>query len=192
MAIPAAILLIRWAEQPAHRVSASIYGGALLLAFGTSAAYHLLARRGRIRGVMQRADHAAIYVLIAGTYAPICLVALPWEWGVPLLSVVAVGALSGIALKLAAFGASGAWLNLLYPVLGWAAVVAAPALVRELSATQLLLLLLGGVVYTAGFPVLVLHRPNPWPRTFGYHEIWHTCTVIAGLLHFMLVASLVT
>ena len=189
LAIPAGALLIVASEQAAARVAASIYAASLLLVFGTSAAYHRLARSPRSRQVMQRLDHSMIYLLIAGTYVPLCLVALPVSWGIPLLCVVGVGALTGFALKLTAFDRVR-WLSYaLYPVLGWAAIAAIPALMRSLTSVQLALVVAGGIAYTVGFPVLLVKRPNPWPRTFGYHEVWHLFTVIAASLHFAAVAT---
>jgi len=189
LAIPAGALLIVASEQAAARVAASIYAASLLLVFGTSAAYHRLARSPRSRQVMQRLDHSMIYLLIAGTYVPLCLVALPVSWGIPLLCVVGVGALTGFALKLTAFDRVP-WLSYaLYPVLGWAAIAAIPALMRSLTSVQLALVVAGGIAYTVGFPVLLVKRPNPWPRTFGYHEVWHLFTVIAASLHFAAVAT---
>ncbi len=190
-AVPGAVALILLASHPAAIVGASIYAGALLLAFGTSASYHRLARGERARRVMQRLDHSTIYVLIAGTYAPVCLVALPPAWGIPLLSVVGAGALLGIVLK--QFGVSRFKVveYALYPVLGWAAVAVAPAMASHLTATELGLLIAGGLLYTAGIPVLVRRRPDPWPRTFGYHEIWHGFTVAAGACHFAAVGLVI-
>ena len=190
-AIPAGIALIAVSQGTAARVAAAIYAATLLAVFGTSAAYHRLARTPRARAVMQRLDHSMIYLLIAGTYVPVCLLALPPSWGIPMLSVVGVGALVGMVLKLVAFHRVQ-WLGFaLYPILGWAAVAAAPVLVHHLSAGQLALIVAGGVVYTIGFPVLLTRWPDPWPRTFGYHEVWHTCTIIAAVFHFSAVATLV-
>jgi hemolysin III len=133
-----------------------------------------------------------IFVLIAGTYTPICLLALPPAWGVPLLVVVWAVAIAGIALKMAKLGngpgSNGSWL---YIVMGWAAIVAVPALVTSLTGVQLALMAVGGVLYTGGAIVLARRWPDPLPRTFGYHEIWHTITVAAGGCHFALVALLV-
>jgi hemolysin III len=190
-AIPAGVLLILAADRPAARAAAAVYVGALLLLFGTSAGYHLLARSPRARAIMQRLDHSMIYVLIAGTYVPMCVVALPASWGIPLLSAVGLGAVVGVVLKLVAFRV--VWIGYaLYPALGWAAVAAAPALASHLTTGQLALIASGGVAYTIGFPVLLLRRPDPWPRAFGYHEVWHGCTVVAAVLHFAAVASLVS
>jgi hemolysin III len=190
-AIPAGVLLIVFAGGAAGRTAAAIYTGTLLLVFGTSASYHRLAQSIRARRIMQRLDHSMIYLLIAGTYVPVCLVALPLAWGIPLLATVAAIGVTGIVIKLAAIQRLQALGYALYPIMGWAAVAATPALATSLTATQLALILGGGVAYTAGFPVLLLKRPDPWPRSFGYHEIWHGCTVVAAGLHFGAVATVV-
>ncbi len=190
--IPAGLVLILAADGAIATAAASIYVGSLLVAFGTSASYHRLATSLRARRIMQRLDHAAIYILIAGTYVPMCLVALPPVWGIPLLVAVAIGAGTGIALKLFAFGRLP-WLGyVLYPALGWGAVIAAPALVRHMTPLQLGLIAAGGLAYTIGIPVLARRRPDPWPKIFGYHEVWHGFTVVAAGLHFAAVAAVVT
>jgi hemolysin III len=173
-------------------VASAIYAASVLALFGTSAAYHRLAQSVRARTVMRRLDHSMIFVLIAGTYTPLCLVALPPAWGIPLLVVVWAGAIAGVVLKLAAFGRWPRLDHALFPILGWAAVVAMPAIVRNVTPLQLALIVLGGVLYTAGIPVLVRKRPDPWPRTFGYHEIWHVFTVVAGVCHFAAIALVVS
>lgn len=191
-ALPAGLLLLLGADRALTRAAAAVYATSLVLLFGTSAAYHCFARSPGTRAFMQRLDHAMIYVLIAGTYTPVCLAVLPPRWGIPILAVVGTGAVVGMALKLFAFDGAGRWASILYLVLGWVAVIAAPVLAEELTGGQIALLLLGGLAYTIGFPVLFLKRPDPWPRVFGYHEIWHTLTVVAAVLHFAAVATLVT
>ena len=190
-AIPAGLLLILFADQPRARMAAAIYAGSLLLAFGTSSAYHRLAKSYRARKIMQRADHSMIYLLIAGTYVPICLVALPLGWGITMVSVVGGLAVLGIALKMLAFSRLQ-WLSYaLYLIMGWAAVIATPVLIDHLTPLQLALMAAGGVAYTVGVPILLLRRPDPWPSVFGYHEIWHGFTVLAAALHFSAVALVV-
>jgi hemolysin III len=184
LALPGGILLILRADHAAAVVAASIYMTSLLLGFGTSAAYHRLPWSPRARLVMQRLDHSMIFVLIGGTYTPVCLVALPAAWGIPLLCVVWTGAAVGIAIKQLAFDRLRILEYALYPLLGWSVMATLPALVDGMSTAGLVLLVIGGVLYTVGIPVLALGRPNPWPRTFGYHEIWHTFTVAAGACHF--------
>jgi hemolysin III len=189
LAIPAGALLIISSEEAAARVAASIYAATLLLVFGTSAAYHRLAKSPRARLVMQRLDHSMIYLLIAGTYTPLCLVALPQAWGIPILASVTVCAVVGIVLKLTAYGRARVLAHALYPIMGWAVVAAVPVLVDNLSTAQFGLIVAGGLAYTVGIPVLFIRRPDPWPRTFGYHEVWHLFTVVAATLHFAAVAT---
>ena len=113
---------------------------------------------------MQRLDHGMIYLLIAGTYAPICLVALPKRWGIPLFASIGAIGLLGMVIKLAAIQRLQWLAYALYPVMGWAAVIATPALRSSMSPLQIGLVIGGGVAYTAGFPVLLLKRPDPWPQ----------------------------
>ena len=139
---------------------------------------------------MQRVDHSMIFLLIAGTYTPLCLVALPRRWGLPVLGVVAMLALIGVVIKLVAFERLGPVAYGLYPAMGWMAILAAPALLRHLSPAELWLMLAGGLAYTAGLPVLMARRPDPWPLRFGYHEVWHVLTIVAAGLHFAAVYNL--
>lgn len=189
-AIPAGVVLVLIADGAAARAAVAIYASAILLGFGTSAAYHRMARSPRARRLMAKADRSMIYVLITGTYVPLCLIALPTPWGIPLLASVAAGGLLGIVLVVTDT-AWGRTLSLvLYLVTGWAALVATPALLNHLTSAQLALILAGGVLYTAGFPVLVRNRPDPWPRVFGYHELWHVFTVAAAVAQFLAVVSI--
>lgn len=188
-AIPAGIMLIVVSNGAVGNVSASIYAATLVLLFGTSAAYHRLAHSPRARAVMQRLDHSMIYLLIAGTYVPLCLVALPPKWGIPTLAIVGTLALLGVVLKLTAFHRVQWMSYALYPIMGWVALIAGPALVRNLTLVQFLLIVGGGVAYTVGIPVLLKRRPDPWPKTFGYHEIWHVITVLAAAMHFAAVTA---
>jgi hemolysin III len=118
-------------------------------------------------------------------------VALPTSWGVPLLCVVGGLAVLGVVLKLAFFHGARIVSYGLYIVMGWVAIVATPALVDSLTVAQLALIVAGGVAYTVGFPVLLARRPDPWPATFGYHEVWHLLVVVAAGLHFAAVSAVV-
>ncbi len=192
LAVPGAVLLVATADHPMAKFAATIYGLGIVLGFGTSACYHRLAWSDRSHKILRRMDHSMIFVLIAGTYTPVCLVALPKAWGIPLFVVVWTGAITGIVLKQVAFDRFRVVQHALYPMLGWAAVVSLPALVHSLSGPALALLLSGGLLYTFGIPVLARRRPDPWPRIFGYHEIWHAATVLAGVCHFVMIALVVT
>ena len=189
-ALPGIVVLLAAARGPAARAGVAIYGFGLVAAFGTSATYHRFVRSERARLVLRRMDHSTIFLLIAGTYTPLCLVALPRSWGIPLLCVVWAVAVVGVLLKQFAFDRFRALQHALYPALGWAAVVALPVLVRSLDGAELSLLVAGGLIYTAGIPVLFRRRPDPWPQTFGYHEVWHTATVVASGCHLAMVGLL--
>jgi hemolysin III len=189
-AIPAGIALIVGVDGATRTTAAAVYVATLVIGLGVSSAYHRIDWSPRMRDVMQRLDHAAIYLLIAGTYVPMCVVALPPSWGVPLLAVVGAGAIVGVVLK--SFGVDRArWVGYaLYPVLGWAAVAVAPALWWYLDPLEFWLIVAGGLSYTIGFPVLLAKRPDPLPSVFGYHEVWHSFTVVAAVLHFLAVGSM--
>lgn len=190
--LPAGIALLAAADTTAARVAVAVYWASLAGLFATSASYHRLARSSRAVLWFRRADHSMIFVLIAGTYTPVCLIALPAVWGIPTLVVMWVAALAGIIMKMVRLGvgdgSAGSWL---YIVMGWGAIVTLPALVTSLDALQLVLLAAGGVLYTSGAVVLARRRPDPAPKHFGYHEVWHSFTVAAGACHFALIATLV-
>ena len=190
-ALPATVVLVAGAHPGRPRLAALIYAVTLVAMFGFSAAHHRLGLTHRAGAVLRRLDHCAIYALIAGTYAPVCLVALPPRWGIPLLAIVAGAAGVGMGIKLVAFGRLHATGYVMYPALGWVSVVAMPVLVRHLSAAQLALIVAGGLAYTAGMVVFWRRWPDPRPRRFGYHEVWHLFTIVAAALHFAAVASVV-
>ena len=191
VALPATVVLVAGAHPGRPRLAALIYAITLVAMFGFSAAHHRLGLTHRAGTVLRRLDHSAIYALIAGTYAPICLVALPPRWGIPLLAIVAGAAGVGMGIKLVAFGRLNVTSYVMYPALGWVSVLAMPILVRHLSAAQLALILAGGLAYTVGMVVLWRRWPDPRPRRFGYHEVWHLFTIVAAASHFAAVASVV-
>jgi hemolysin III len=187
-ALPLGVVLVLLADHPAARIAVGVYATCLCAGFGVSAAYHRLARSPVARRRLRRLDHSLIFVVIAGTYTPLCVLALPERWGVPLLVTVWVGAVVGVVLKNVR-GADTA--NSLYLVLGWAAVMASPAIVEHLPVAALALMLSGGLAYTLGAAVLFRRRPDPAPAHFGYHEVWHACTVAASGCHFAMISLLV-
>lgn len=152
--------------------------------FGISSLYH---RRtwsdpGR-RRLMKRLDHSMIFLFIAGTYTPVAVLALPSGTATWVLTVVWGGALAGVALKLA-WPSAPSWVGVpIYIALGWVAVFVLPGLLDGGGVAALVLLLAGGALYTAGAVVYALRRPDPWPATFGYHEIFHAATVLAWTCH---------
>ena len=190
LSIPAGAALVAVASTASGRVGASVYALSLTGLFGTSAAYHRLARSVRARGLMRRLDHAMIFVLIAGSYTPLCLVALDGGWRVAALAVVWGGALTGVGLKLFRLQAMRLG-NALYIVLGWAVLALLPELAKRVGALTITLLAAGGLLYTVGAVVLTRRRPDPVPEVFGYHEVWHSLVVAAAACHYVMILRVI-
>jgi hemolysin III len=191
VSLPAGLALLLASEPGVARASTAVYVTSLLAVFGASAAYHRLTLGPTARRRMRQLDHSMIYVLIAGTYTPVCAVILPGEWGIPLLSVSWAGAAAGIGFTVGGVERFGVLTNILYLVLGWSVLVGLPVLHGRMSDTGFALLVVGGLVYTAGAIVLFRHRPDPAPAVFGFHEVWHACTVVAAAAHYGMVWSVV-
>ena len=172
------VWLVRSASSTEARVAAWIYGLTAVLLYLTSSTYHVFTRSPRARRIMQRADHSMIYVLIAGTFTPVCMLAAHGSYRWVVLAGVWAGAIVGVVLKLGFFDRSSKVGGALYIGLGWAGMVLLPSLVHR--PTLLLLIGLAGLLYTAGAILFSLGRPVLAPRWFGYHEVWHTFGVAAG------------
>ena len=192
--LPAGVALVAAAHSLLARLAVLVYALSLAAMFGTSAALHRLrwSPRGWLR--MDRLDRSMIYVLIAGSYTPVTLLALRPGWGVAFLALVWTGAAVGIALVLVWHRARGAGVlrMVLYLGLGWLSVLILPQLASSIGLGRLALGVAGGLLYTVGAIVLMRRRPDPTPRVFGYHEVWHACTVAAGACHFALIWLLAT
>jgi hemolysin III len=170
------------------RVGASVYAASVALLFGTSAAYHRGRWSPRMHGLMSRLDHSMIFVLIAGTYTPFCLVLLHgWvRWAI--LGVVWGGATAGIVLR-NVLRDPPRWVFVgLYLALGWVALAVLPQVLREGGWAVLVLMLIGGLFYSAGAIVYARRRPDPSPRWFGFHEVFHACTLAAFAVHYIAVS----
>ncbi len=187
--IPAGVILTLVTPNGLPRVAVFVYVASLRALFSTSASYHLFTRTQRAQRTMRQLDHAMVYVLIAGTYTPVCLLALPRKIGVTFLIGIWCAALVGIALKITwrAHKISGA----MYLIIGWAALIILPWAYHRAGFTSLLLYALGGIVYTVGAILFYLQRPQLRPLVFGYHEVWHVFTVVAVALQFAGVGVLV-
>lgn len=182
VAIAAGIVLIVLADGAAAKTASAVFMATSLLLFGNSALYHRFDWSPRVKTILKRIDHANILLLIAGTYTPIAVLALPSEKGMLLLALVWGGAVLGILFRVFWIHAPR-WLYVaLYLLLGWAAVMYLVDLLQA-NVAMMVLVCVGGLLYTAGAVVYAMKRPNPWPGHFGFHEIFHVCTVLAFLCH---------
>lgn len=182
VAIVAGTVLIVLAQGGPAKWAAAVFMVTSLLLFGNSALYHRFDWGPKTKAVLKRIDHANILLLIAGTYTPLAVLALPPQKGLVLLVVVWSGTVLGILFRVFWINAPR-WLYVaLYLALGWAAVMYMADLLQA-NVAMMVLVCVGGLLYTAGAIVYAMKKPNPWPGHFGFHEIFHVCTVLAFLCH---------
>jgi hemolysin III len=182
LAIVLGVILIVFADGVPAKVSSSIFVASSLLLFGISALYHRFTWSERARVLLKRFDHSNIFLLIAGSYTPITVLCLPPEKAVILLSLVWGGALLGIGFRIFWVGAPR-WLYVpIYVLLGWAAMMFVVDFFQA-NWIMMTLIFVGGLCYTGGAVIYGLKRPNPFPGKFGFHEIFHTLTLLAFLCH---------
>ncbi|MEU8329693.1 hemolysin III family protein [Micromonospora sp. NPDC048839] len=164
-------------------VSCLIYSVTVCGLFGTSALYHRRVWSERGYQVMRRMDHSMIFVFIAGTYTPLCTMLLTPRPATVMLALVWGGALAGVAVKVV-WPHAPRWVSApLYLALGWVAVAMLPDILHGGGVAALVLLIVGGAIYSIGAVFYALRRPNPWPTVFGHHEFFHACTLLAALCH---------
>lgn len=192
VSIPLLVVLAVSTSSTHELVAVLIYAVGLSATFGVSAIYHLTPNAPpRWRSRLQRADHATIYLGIGGTCTPVCLVGLPPAWGIPALAVVGTGVAGGIACSLIPRRWAEVASGVLYIAVGWSVVVVMPPLVIHSGWVPSLLIALGGVLYTVGAFLFSKGIPRLSLRFFGYHEVWHTFTLLAAGCHFVAVWLLV-
>jgi hemolysin III len=179
------------AHSSRARLAACVFAFSVATCFGASALYHRVTWTPRVRRWMRRADHAGVYLLIAGTYTPVSLLVLDRTWGRVILAVVWGGALTAILLKVIWVDAPK-WLAAgVGLALGWVAVVALPQLAERLQPSALTLLIAGGLLYSAGAVVYARRKPDPLPAVFGYHEVFHALTIAAATCQYVAIALFV-
>src|SRR2546426_11742344 len=180
IAVALAPLLIVGADGGRPRLGAAVFAGSVVSCFGASALYHRVTWSPRVRLWMRRVDHAGVYLLIAGTYTPVSLLVLRGAWRPVVLTVVWTGALAAIVLKFV-WVAAPKWLAAgIRMALGWMAVVALPQLIERLRPAAGILLVIGGLAYSAGAGIYTRRRPDPAPAGVGYHEPVHPPTIVGG------------
>ena len=182
IALAAGIVLIVLAEGASAKLGASVFAASSLAMFGISGTYHRFHWSDTTKAVLRRLDHANIFLLIAGTYTPLALLALPADKGNLLLWLVWSGMALGIGLRVLWLGAPR-WIYVpLYLALGWAAMMYVQDLFHA-NVAMMVLVLVGGGLYSVGALVYATKWPNPSPKNFGFHEIFHTLTVLAFMCH---------
>lgn len=185
------VLLLLIADSPRGYVGASIFAASLILLYTTSASYHLVPWPLRARRVVKRLDHSMIFALIAGTYTPFCLIVLGNGWGITMLALV--WTFAGLGMLLHIFWPDAPrWLGIaLYMAVGWLGVIPAYEVATRMHVGAIATLMIGGLLYTIGAAVYALKRPNPLPRYFGFHEVFHVFVIAGTAVHFTLIAAYV-
>jgi hemolysin III len=182
IAVAGGVVLVVLADGLIAKIAAAVFFASSILLFGTSAIYHRFNWKPKAKKALKRFDHANIFLLIAGSYTPITLLALPQEKGLLLIVAIWATALLGIGFRVFWLGAPRWLYVIIYIVMGWAAVVYLPDFIN-VNLAMMVLILAGGLMYTLGAVFYALKRPNPIPGHFGFHEIFHSFTVLAFLCH---------
>jgi hemolysin III len=182
-ALAGAGVLLALASNGRALTAALIYGLTLTGLLGTSALYHRVDWHPAGRRWMRRLDHSMIFLLIAGTYTPFALLVFSDPLATLILAVVWGGALAGVVMTLVWIDAPKPLIAIVYVALGWVAVAAMPQMLDRAGVGALVLILVGGLLYTAGAAAYAFRRPDPWPRVFGYHEVFHVLVVAAAACH---------
>jgi len=185
-----ALLIMGWGD-PTKEIALLIYGVSLIMMFASSAAYHMVDLGPDVSAWLRKIDHSAIYVLIAGTYTPICVHFFSgfWSWG--LLVIIWIMALAGVIVKLFVIK-EPRWMRAgVYLVMGWLGILGIPEILRTMPVGAIAWLVLGGVLFTLGAVIYVMKKLDPRPGVFGFHEIWHIFVIFGCLAHYILIAAFV-
>jgi hemolysin III len=178
--------------KPLHLATFSVFGSSLILLYTISTLYHWMPFSEKGVQRLRRMDHMMIFILIAATYTPICLISLKGVWGWSIFGSVWGLAVLGIFLKIFWLQAPRWFSTTVYVLMGWVAIVGVWPLIKALSLEGFLWILIGGLFYTFGAVIYALKKPNPWPRYFGFHEIFHIFVMLGSLSHFWVMYGYVT
>jgi hemolysin III len=189
LAVAAAVVVVALAHRASTSVALGVYGVGLVALFAGSALYHRWPGSSRFKPLLQRIDHSTIYAFIAASYTPIAVVILHGAVAWIILLVAWAGAACGVAFALRRVEAPRVAVAGSYLALGWIALIALPQLVRHLSLVPLILLAAGGLLYSAGAMVYASQRPDPWPQTFGFHEVFHALVVLAAAAQYVAIVG---
>jgi hemolysin III len=184
-AVGAAGVMIALAPGGTAVVAVAIYGAGLIALFGGSALYHRWPGPTRFKPLLRRIDHSTIFVFIAASYTPIALILIDGTIAWLVLVGAWAGAVAGVMFSLGWIDAPRPVVAACYVALGWIGAIAAPQLVHALGPGPLALFVGGGILYSAGAAVYTRQRPNPWPQTFGFHEVFHALVIAAAVAHYI-------
>ncbi len=184
VALAAGVVLVALAPGEAT-LAVTVYSAALVALFGASALYHRWPGPRRFKPLLRKIDHSTIFVFIAASYTPIAAILIGGTAGWLVLIGAWSGAALGVALSLGWIDAPRWVVAVSYLAVGWIAVAAVPELLRDLDAAPLALIAGGGLLYTAGALVYARRWPDPWPRTFGFHEVFHALVIAAAAAHYV-------
>ena len=190
IALPAAGLLVASGDTPAKVIAFAIYGASLFFMLSASGIYHASTASPKALVRLRKIDHSAIYLLIAGSYTPFCLIAFDgfWRWG--MLAVIWILAAAGIIMKIFIIGLPRGVTAGIYVAMGWLSLIAGREFLRALSPWTLAWLAAGGILYSLGAVVYATKKGDFFPGKFGFHEIWHIFVLLAAAAHFVAIASL--
>jgi hemolysin III len=183
------VVLVAAAPGRRATTAAAIYAAAVSGLFGASALYHRITWKPVVRRWMRRLDHSMIFLLIAGTYTPFAVLVLHGTLAHVVLAVVWGGALAGVVLKLVWLDAPKWVMAAVYLALGWVGIATLPQLISRAGVGAVVLIVIGGVLYSAGAVIYTLRRPDPRPAVFGYHEIFHLLVIAAAASHYAAIAA---
>jgi hemolysin III len=189
VALAAAVVLTALVPAGTPRIASIVYGLGLCGLFAASGTYHRWRWNPRWRPLLRRIDHSTIFVFIAASYTPVALLVMHGTLRWAILAAVWAGALGGVVLSVAWITAPRVLSAACYLALGWTVMFALPQMIDALDVAPLVLLAVGGLLYTVGAVVYATKRPNPWPSTFGFHEVFHALVILAAAVQFIALAG---